>query len=173
MSSPTPAGPPPAPLDVDGQQLDGQQVAPVVPDAPVVKQTERPHPLTPFIRGWIVLVAIAFTWLQQLPRGRDEDFGVGSLLTVLPIVGLVVLLAATVGFFSWYFTRFVIDDEELRLETGAIFKSSKRVPFERLQSVDILQPLAARIFGLAELRIEVGAGDSTLRLRYLSRGKAG
>ena len=46
------------------------------------------------------------------------------------------------------------------------------MPFERLQSVDILQPLAARIFGLAELRIEVGAGDSTLRLRYLTRPRA-
>ena len=98
MSSPTPAGPPPAPLDVDGQQLDGQQVAPVVPDAPVVKQTERPHRLPPFLRGAIVLVAIAFTWPQQRPRGRADDFGAGSPLTVLPMVGLVVLLAATVGF---------------------------------------------------------------------------
>jgi putative membrane protein len=167
VSTPTPAGPPVAPPEVEGQP-----VAPVVAGAPVVKQTERPHPLTPFIRGWIVLVAIAFTWLQQLPRGGDDGFGVRNLLTVLPIAGVVVLLAGTIGFFSWYFTRFVIDDEELRLETGAVFKSSKRVPFERLQSVDILQPLAARMFGLAELRIEVGAGDSTLRLRYLTRGKA-
>ena len=163
MSSPTPSGPPPV-------APDAPEVAPVVPGVRVVKQTERPHPLTPFIRGWIVLVAVAVTWLQQLPRG--EGLGVGRLATVLPIVGLVVLLAATAGFLSWYFTRFVIDDEELRLETGAVFKSSKRVPFERLQSVDILQPLAARIFGLAELRIEVGAGDSTLRLRYLTRAKA-
>ena len=76
------------------------------------------------------------------------------------------------GFLSWYFTRFVIDDEELRIETGALFKNSKRVPFERVQSVDIIQQFAARIFGLAELRIEVGAGDSTIRLRYLTRAQA-
>ena len=42
------------------------------------------------------------------------------------------------------------------------------MPFERLQSVDIVQPFAARIFGLAELRLEVGAGDSTIKLRYLT-----
>ena len=76
------------------------------------------------------------------------------------------------GFFTWYFTRFVIDDEELRIETGWIFKKSKKIPFERLQSVDIIQPLAARIFGLAELRLEAGAGDSTTKLRYLTRRQA-
>ena len=87
------------------------------------------------------------------------------------VVG-VVLLAALAGFVSWYFTRFVIDDEELRIESGAVFKSSKKVPFERLQSVDIVQPFAARLFGLAELRMEVGAGDSVIKLHYLTRAEA-
>ena len=82
------------------------------------------------------------------------------------------MIAGVAGFFTWYFTRFVIDDEELRIETGAIFKKSKKIPFERLQSVDIIQPLAARIFGLAELRLEAGAGDSTTKLRYLTRSQA-
>jgi len=168
MTSPTP----PEPSGTAPTAVTEQDAVPAVPGAPVLKQTERPHPLTPFIRGWIVLVAIAVTWLQQLPRGGEDGFEPGDVGALLPIVAVVVLLAATIGFVSWYFTRFVIDDEELRLETGAIFKSSKRVPFERLQSVDILQPLAARIFGLAELRIEVGAGDSTLRLRYLTRSRA-
>jgi len=149
------------------------EVAPPVPGAPVVKQTERPHPLTPFIRGWILFVAIVIGWGQQLvPDGRDDGLDTSDLRQALPFVGALVLLAALTGLLSWYFTRFVIDDDELRLETGAVFKSSKRVSFERLQSVDIIQPLAARMFGLAELRIEVGAGDSTLRLRYLSRARA-
>ena len=64
-----------------------------------------------------------------------------DLRWILPaIAGAVVILAAIVGFFTWYFTRFIIDDEELRIETGAIFKNSKKIPFERLQSVDIIQP---------------------------------
>ena len=43
------------------------------------------------------------------------------------------------------------------------------MPFERLQSVDIIQQLAARIFGLAELRLD--AGNTTTKLRYLTRGR--
>lgn len=141
-----------------------------------VKATERPHPLTPLIRGWVVLLAIVIGFGRDfIPDGSGEPRGIldlGLRWILLGILGIVVLAAAA-GFASWYFTRYVIDDDELRIETGAIFKNSKRVPFERVQSVDIIQQLAARIFGLAELRIEVGTGDSTIKLRYLTRQQAG
>jgi putative membrane protein len=136
-----------------------------------LKQTERPHPLTPFVRGWLVFVAIAIGWGRELITSTSENQLDGRGLTwILPLLGIVVVLAAVTGFGAWYFTRFVIDDEELRIETGAVFKKSTKIPFERLQSVDIIQPLAARMFGLAELRLD--AGNSTTKLRYLSRAKA-
>ena len=141
------------------------------PTAGPLKPTERPHPLTPFVRGWLVFVAIAIGWGREIVTNAGENqFELGGLLWILPVLAVVVLLAATAGFISWYFTRFVIDDEELRIDTGAIFKKSTKIPFERLQSVDIVQPLAARIFGLAELRLD--AGNSTTKLRYLTRSKA-
>lgn len=160
--------------DHDQVAAPTQELAPVVEGAPAVKQTERPHPLTPFIRGWIVLVAIVVYGARELIPDSPGDTGVvlPELRFLLAAIAAVVLLAAVVGFVSWYFTRFVIDDEELRVETGAIFKSSKKVPFERLQSVDIIQPFAARIFGLVELRLEVGSGDNAIKLRYLQRDKA-
>lgn len=141
------------------------------------KETERPHPLTPLIRGWIVLVAIVIGFGRELVPGENGEGGIQGLLrfgvqwVLLGIAG-IVLLAAIAGLLTWYFTRFVIDDEELRVETGWLAKRSRRIAFERIQSVDIIQPLAARIFGLVELRIEAGAGDSRTSLRYLSRGKA-
>ncbi len=162
MSEPTP---PPAPV---APTPAGETPRPV-------KQTERPHPLTPLIRGWVVLLAIVVGFGREfIPDGTGEEQGIvglGLRWILLGIAGIVVLAAAA-GFTSWYFTRYVIDDEELRIETGAVFKNSKRVPFERVQSVDIIQQFAARIFGLAELRIEVGAGDSTIKLRYLTRQQA-
>ncbi len=161
LSPPPPTSPPPT------------ELAPAVAGAPAVKKTERPHPLSPFIRGWIVFVALILSFSRELiPNGDDDRFSPSDLVRFLPYLAGFLLLAATIGLVSWYFTRFVIDADELRLETGAVFKSSKRVPFDRLQSVDIIQPFAARLFGLAELRLEVGAGDSSLRLRYLSRARA-
>ena len=144
---------------------------PQVPTAASVKQTERPHPLTPLVRGWLILVAIAIGWGREIVTSASGDqFDSGSLPWILIALAAVVLLAAIAGFFTWYFTRFVIDDEELRIESGVIFKKSTKIPFERLQSVDIVQPLAARLVGLAELRLD--AGNTTTKLRYLSRGKA-
>jgi putative membrane protein len=144
---------------------------PPVPTARPFKQTERPHPLTPFVRGWLVFVALAIGWGREVVTNAGNDqLDTGGLTWILPFLGIVVVLAAITGFVAWYFTRFVIDDEELRIETGAIFKKSTKIPFERLQSVDIIQPLVARIFGLAELRLD--AGNSSTKLRYLRRGKA-
>jgi putative membrane protein len=158
---------PPVQHSIDAQAAPPQTVKPI-------KQTERPHPLTPFIRGWIVLLAIMIGAAREIvPDGSGEGgISLSDLRWIVPFTALAVLLGAIAGFVSWYFTRFVIDDEELRVETGAVFKSSKKVPFERLQSVDIIQPLAARLFGLAELRLEAGAGDSTIKLRYLRQTKA-
>ncbi|MGI3782642.1 MAG: PH domain-containing protein, partial [Janthinobacterium lividum] len=146
-------------------------VAPVVAGAPVVKQTERPHPLTPFIRGWIVFVAIVLGLGRQLVENRGDGEGLAGLGLRWILLGVLALalLAGGAGYVSWRFTRFVIDDDELRIENGVLFKTSRKIAFERIQSVDILQPFAARLFGLAELRIEAGAGDSGIRLRYLSR----
>ncbi len=151
-----------------------QEIQPSSPDQRWDKQGERLHPLTPFIRGWIVLVAIAVYFARELLPDGDPNspaLPAGPRILFLVIAG-AVLLAALAGFVSWYFTRFVIDDHELRIESGAVFKSSKKVPFERLQSVDIVQPFAARLFGLAELRMEVGAGDSVIKLHYLTRSEA-
>ena len=148
--------------------------APALRGVPVVKQTERPHPLTPFIRGWIVFVAIVLGFGRPLIENGSNGEGLAGLGLTWIVAGVLglALLAGGAGYVSWRFTRFVIDDEELRVEQGVLFKTSRKVAFERIQSVDVIQPFAARLFGLGELRIEAGAGDSGIRLRYLSRAKA-
>lgn len=139
---------------------------------PRVKETERPHPVTPLIQGWIILVGIVLYGGREVIENRQDGFDLSDLRWILPVAGGIVLIAGLAGLITWYFTKFVIDDTEVRIETGFLHKTSKKVMIERIQSVDIIQPLAARIFQVAELRIEVGAGDSTIKLRYLTRTKA-
>lgn len=144
-----------------------------VPPPPTEKVLERPHPATPLIRGWLILVAIVFGLGRELiPDGSSENGGLPALRWILLGIAAAVVVAVVIGFLSWRFTRFVIDTDEVRVETGMVFKQSKRIPFSRIQSIDIVQPLAARIFGLAELKIEAGAGDSGVSLRFLNRTKA-
>ena len=142
------------------------------PAAPAV--TERMHPLTPLVRGGIVFAAI----LVGVVRGSYEDLrlaaerdSASATVFLWAGLGIVVLLAAATGFASWWFTRFVIDARELRVDSGLLWRRSDRVAFDHVQGVDVVQPLVARLFGMAELRVDVG-GAQAVRLRYLGRGRA-
>ncbi len=127
----------------------------------------RLHPLSPFVNGWKWFAgAVALA----APRTVNE-FDV-LLSGVLLLVALVV--AAAYGFVSWRFTRYGFAGEDFRLETGVLFRRSRRVRLDRLQAVDVVRPLLARMLGLAELRLEVvgGVGSSEAPLAYLSEADA-
>ena len=66
-------------------------------------------------------------------------------------------------------TRYHLLGGELRIDSGLLRKQSKRVRLNRVQSVDVLEPFSARIFGLAEVKVTTaGTERSAVRLRYLS-----
>lgn len=130
-------------------------------------EAHRTHPLTALIQGliWGAAVVVGLSW--QLLDFENPNWW--SLLSV-PI-GFLVGVGA--GWVSWLFTHYVIDDEEIRVERGVLFKQSRRIPFERLQSVDINEPIVARLVGLSELTIEMAGGsDSRTRLRFLTLSEA-
>ena len=73
------------------------------------------------------------------------------------------------GIGSWLFTKYAIVGGDLRIETGLLFKRSRVVDLDRLESVDVVQPLVPRLLGLAEVRLEVAGGSSTeAPLAYLA-----
>lgn len=158
----TPPGDPP-----DVPEDDVTPVPAPVPE----KVTERPHPLTPLIRGWIVVLALAFGLGRELLNSLSENRPLPPIAFLVGGFGVVALIAVVIGFLSWLTTRFVIDADELRLESGILLRRSQRVAFDKVASIDVLQPLAARIFGLAELEIDIGSASRT-KLRYLTRSRA-
>ncbi|MCW5953087.1 MAG: PH domain-containing protein [Propionibacteriaceae bacterium] len=162
---PPPSGPDPTPPATSGQPMPDPAAA------PVEKLTERPHPLTPLIRGWIVLLAVLFGFGREFVPDGSENGGLPPLEFLFGGIGVVALIAGFAGFLSWRFTRFVVDADELRIDTGMLVRTSQRIAFERVQSIDVVQPFAARFFQLAELRIDIGGGESA-RLRYLSLRRA-
>lgn len=141
------------------------------PQEPVRKVEERAHPLTPLVRGWFAVVAVAWAMLQEWLQGRTDGTNGLPWWVFIAVIGGVAALGLIAGFISWRFTRFIADETELRVESGWISHRSRRISYTRLQSVDVMQPLAARLLGLAEVRIDAGAHDST-KLRYLSRRRA-
>ena len=65
-------------------------------------------------------------------------------------------MLAVLGFVNWLVTRWRIDGDDLRIETGLIRRQSLRFPLAQVQAIDIVQPGLARIFRVAELRLRHG-----------------
>ncbi len=135
---------------------------------------ERPHPATPVIKGWMALVGLVFLVGKDLLEslGKDgEHFGVRDIAFFGFLLAVYVVVTGIGGFFSWRTTRFVIDDQQVRIEHNFIQHSSDKIPFTKIQSVDVVQPFAARLLGLAQLRIDVGASEGRT-IEFLGRGRA-
>ncbi|VDR30856.1 Bacterial membrane flanked domain [Arthrobacter agilis] len=136
----------------------------------------RVHVISPLVRGWIALVAILYfvgrDWFEGLfdpgsdGRGPLPE-GVGLLVAVGVVLGVVLLIAGAF-LVSWYFTRYQVTAEHVRVHSGVLFRQQRQARLDRVQAIDIVQPFLARIFGLAELKFEVAdAGESAVRLAFL------
>ncbi|MCC3268936.1 PH domain-containing protein [Arthrobacter gengyunqii] len=138
----------------------------------------RVHPVSPLVRGWIALAAIAFVigrnWFEEVAGFRGNSAGPGepldgtALLIGAGILAVVLVILAGMFFLSWWFTRYQVTDEHVRVHSGVVFRKQRQARLDRVQAIDIVQPLLARLFGLAELRFEVAdAGESAVQLAYL------
>ena len=113
---------------------------------------KRLSPLTPLVRGSILVVAVLGTTWDDVLRGELGPIAWG-LLAML-VAGLVY------GTASWLRTKYWIEADELRVDTGVVSRQSRRIRVDRLQGIDIAQPFVARVFGLAELRMDVAGGGA-------------
>ncbi|WP_445155628.1 PH domain-containing protein [Arthrobacter sp. Hor0625] len=135
---------------------------------------QRVHPASPFIRGWVALAAMFVFFgrdaFERLLQGRPvvDDRFAGRAPWLLLGGGAVLLLTVAGFVLTWYFTRYRVADGYVRVNTGFLFKQQRQARLDRVQAIDVVQPLLARIFGLAELRFEVAdAGQSAVHLAYL------
>src|SRR5690606_27431748 len=70
-------------------------------------------------------------------------------------------------------TTYAIDEETVHLRRGILFRQQRHARLDRLQSVDIRQPLVARFFGLCELTLETAGGtDSGVAIGFLKGSDA-
>lgn len=121
---------------------------------------QRLHPLSPAVRAGRALIAIGVIFLPTLVSGGTNSWDVAW--HVFAVVALIVL-----GIVSWLVTRWRIDGNDLRIETGLLRRSSKRYPLSQVQAIDTVRPGLARALGLAELRLRMGGTGGAARLAYL------
>jgi putative membrane protein len=128
---------------------------------------QRLHPLSPVTRIGRLAPVIGLTVFLSVVHQQGDD----QSQVYIPIA--IAVLTVILGGVNWLVTRWKVEGDTLRIETGLIRRDSKRLPLARIQAVDVVRPLLARLLGVAELRIRLaGSGSTDGRLSYLSEATA-
>ncbi|MFG2514829.1 PH domain-containing protein [Streptomyces sp. NPDC048584] len=150
---------------------------PDAPDAPEAVRGRPPvterrlHPVTPLRRAWAP-VAVLIGWALHDPDQAQRQLN--RLTTTTLLIGIAVLIpaAALYGFLTWWFTHFAVTDSELRIRTGLLFRRTAHIRLERIQAIDVTQPLLARVAGVSKLKLDVIGADKKDELAFLGAGEA-
>jgi putative membrane protein len=147
----------------------------------------RLHPATPLLRGGIALIAILGIIIANLRErlleivfggpdyeGDPIDFLVEQRLIPMALLAIAVALVLFVAGFwlSWRMHTFRITDDLVEVRSGILFRTHRRGRLDRIQGINIVRPLFARIFGAARLEINVAGNDANVKLDYLSSANA-
>ncbi|WP_369171353.1 PH domain-containing protein [Streptomyces sp. R28] len=131
----------------------------------------RLHPVTPLRRAWAP-VAVLIGWAVHDPDQAQRQLTRLTTTTILLALAVLVPAAALYGFLTWWFTHFAVTDSELRIRTGLVFRRTAHIRLERIQAVDITQPLLARVAGVAKLKLDVIGADKKDELAFLGEDEA-
>ncbi|WP_328499346.1 PH domain-containing protein [Streptomyces sp. NBC_00414] len=142
-----------------------------VPVAESLPRERRLHPVTPLRRAWAP-VAVLAGWAVHDPDQAQRQLMRLTTTVLLATLAAAVLGAALYGFLSWWFTHFSVTDTELRIRTGLVFRRTAHIRLERIQAVDVTQPLLARVAGVAKLKLDVVGTDKKDELAYLGQEEA-
>lgn len=148
--------------------------APGVDDAMSGKRPvtdRRLHPVTPLRRAWAP-VAVLIGWAVHDPDQAQRQLTRLTTTTILIALAVLIPAAALYGFLTWWFTHFAVTDSELRIRTGLVFRRTAHIRLERIQAIDITQPLLARVAGVSKLKLDVIGTDKKDELAFLGADEA-
>lgn len=160
----------------------------------------RMHPLSPLLRGGLALIVIAgivianfrdhfvqffFADRFAVPGGSVDVSGEGDLVDVyeylaaegllLLVLGgilLVILLIVLFSWLAWRFATYRITDAAVEVRSGVLFRSHRRAPLERIQSVNLQRSLLARALGLTKIEVVTAGQGGKVELSYLGHRDA-
>jgi putative membrane protein len=113
----------------------------------------RLHPATIVLR----FIKEAPQTLVALPAALAFSSRSGLTGALYLAAGLGVALLA-VKWLVWRRFRYGVGAAEIVIESGILHRNRRSIPFDRVEDVDIERTFLARLFGLAKVRIETGAG---------------
>lgn len=89
------------------------------------------------------------------------------------VAGVGLTLAVLSGLVRWLRFSWRLESGALVIEQGLFTRQRRVIPFERIQTVDMVRKVRHRIFGVVEVRVEaVGGSDTEGKLDALTQAQA-
>ena len=88
------------------------------------------------------------------------------------IAAIIFVPAILSSIFRYFTFRYSIQNQQLVVTKGLIFRSVRTVPVSRIQNLDFVQNILHRMLGVAEVRVETASGteaEATLRVLSLEQ----
>lgn len=77
------------------------------------------------------------------------------------VSGVVAALAVVAGVLRWRRFTWRVEGRAVVIEQGLLARHRRVLPFDRIQSVDLVAPLRHRLFGVVQVRLEAVGGSET------------
>jgi len=100
------------------------------------------------LREFLIPLVVLFVF----GRSRSDD---GWQFAGVAVLAILTLAGSLAQYFSF---RFRYDPGELVVRWGILFRKQRHIPYDRIQNIDAVQSVLQRIFGVATLTIQTGAG---------------
>ena len=122
-----------------------------------------------FISSLMKEAFAAFAPLGIIIFNSDNKFWVITLI----LVGLLVVTLVS-GFLQYWFYKFKLDKQKVLINDGVFKKNHRVIQFDRVQNINVLQPIYFKPFELVTLQIETaGAKGNEVDLAGIAQSKAG
>ncbi|WP_053382824.1 PH domain-containing protein [Leucobacter celer] len=174
----------------------------VLPGTADAEGWRRLHPLSPLLRGGLVLLVIAgiivanfrdrfveVLFVSGILRDNDRvdvdmsgegdvvdlvEYLVeeGLVLVALGIAAAAILLIVFFSWIAWRFSTYRITAEAVEARRGVLFRNHRRAPLERIQSVNLQRSLLARALGLTKIEVLTAGQGGKVELAFLGHRDA-
>ncbi|WP_111721425.1 PH domain-containing protein [Homoserinimonas sp. OAct 916] len=147
-------------------------------------QWHRLHPATPLLKGgFALLVILGFVVSNlrdrviQLFTGNPEFAGQDPITEIyehglvgwaLLAIAVVISLIVVAFYFSWRMHTFRVTDESVDVRSGILLRTHRQARLDRIQGINVVKPLVARIFGASKLEVTVAGQGANVQLSYLA-----
>lgn len=124
-------------------------------------EPRRLHPASLLFRLWTHVRALLIPGLFVWFATRDADWQVWLMLLFVPSVIVEVI--------RYISLRYRFGEGELIVTEGILGRRERHIPFGRIQNIDLVQGIAHRVLGVAEIRIQTAtSGEPEADLKVLS-----